>query len=212
MNCCTDIARKELAAFFSSAVAFIFFGVFLTVTLFVFFWVETFFGRNIADVRPLFEWMPILMIFLSAAITMRMWSEERRSGTLEFLLTSPIEPLQLVLGKFLACLGLVAVALALTLPLPITVSFIGPLDWGPVLGGYLATFFLAAGYISIGLFVSARSENQVVSVMISALIGGLFYALGSNTLTGLFGTKASEVLKLLGSGFCIFTCALSAYS
>ncbi|MDL1968514.1 MAG: Gldg family protein [Deltaproteobacteria bacterium] len=200
MNHFMDITRKELSVFFSSAVAFIFFGVFLGVTFFIFFWVETFFGRNIADVRPLFEWMPILMIFLSAAITMRMWSEERRSGTLEFLLTSPVLPLQLVLGKFFACLSLVAVALVLTLPLPFTVSFIGPLDWGPVLGGYLATVFLAAAYISIGLFVSARSENQIVSLMITTLVGGLFYAIGSDTLTGLFGTKASEVLKLLGSG------------
>jgi ABC-2 type transport system permease protein len=200
MNHSIYIARKELSAFFSSAVAFIFFGVFLAVTFFIFFWIETFFGRNIADVRPLFEWMPILMIFLSAAITMRMWSEERRSGTLEFLLTSPAPPFQLVLGKFFACIGLVAAALALTLPLPITVSFMGPLDWGPVLGGYLATLFLAAAYISIGLFVSARSENQIVSLMITALIGGIFYALGSDTLTGLFGTKASEILKLVGSG------------
>ncbi len=97
-----------MATFFSSAVAFFFFGVFLTVTFFVFFWAETF-CRNIADVRPLFEWMPILMIFLTAAITMRMWSEERRAGTLEFLLTSPIAPYQIVIGKFMACLGLVFV-------------------------------------------------------------------------------------------------------
>ena len=104
------IARKEFAGFFSSPIAFIFFGAFLLVTLFVFFWVETFFARNIADVRPLFEWMPILLVFLSAAITMRMWSEEQRAGTLEFLLTSPVPPLQLVLGKFFACFGLLAVA------------------------------------------------------------------------------------------------------
>lgn len=200
MKHCFEIARKEMATFFSSAVAFIFLGAFLAVTFFLFFWVETFFGRNIADVRPLFEWMPILMIFLSAAITMRMWSEERRAGTLEFLLTSPIPPLQIVIGKFLACLGLVAVALALTLPLPITVSFIGPLDWGPVGGGYLATLFLAAAYIAIGLFVSARSENQIVSLISTTLISGIFFALGSDTLTSLFGTTAAEVLKLIGSG------------
>ncbi|MDD5722569.1 MAG: Gldg family protein [Syntrophales bacterium] len=200
MKHCIDIACKEMAAFFSSAVAFIFPGVFLAVTFFTFFWVETFFGRNIADVRPLFEWMPVLMIFLSAAITMRMWSEERRSGTLEFLLTSPASPSHFVLGKFLACLCLVTVALALTLPLPVTVSFMGPLDWGPVWGGYLAALFLAAAYIAIGLFVSARSENQIVSLMITTLICGLFYALGSDTLTGLFGNEASETLKLVGSG------------
>src|SRR5689334_16770066 len=112
------IARKELAAFFSSPAAFIFLGVFLAAVLFIFFWVDRFFARNIADVRPLFEWMPILLIFLVSAMTMRMWSEERRSGTLEFLMTAPVEPFQLVLGKFLSCLALVGIALALTLPLP----------------------------------------------------------------------------------------------
>ena len=194
------IARKEFAGFFSSPIAFIFLGAFLAVSLFVFFWVETFFARNIADVRPLFEWMPLLLIFLAAAITMRMWSEERRAGTLEFLLTLPVPGYQLVLGKFLACLGLVAVALALTLPLPITVSLLGPLDWGPVFGGYLATLFLAAAYIAIGLFTSARSANQIISLLLTAALCGIFYLLGSNALTGLFGNQAGEVLKLLGSG------------
>jgi ABC-2 type transport system permease protein len=200
MSSVLRIARREFDGFFSSPIAFLFFGAFLLVTLFVFFWVETFFARNIADVRPLFAWMPVLLIFLSAAITMRMWSEERRAGTLELLLTSPVPPLQLVLGKFLACLALVAVALALTVPVPLTVSIIGPLDWGPVFGGYLATLFLAAAYLAIGLFVSARSDNQIVSLILASLLGGLFYALGSDVLTGLFGTRASEILKLLGSG------------
>ena len=194
------IARKEFAGFFSSPMAFIFLGAFLSVTLFVFFWVETFFARNIADVRPLFEWMPLLLIFLVAAVTMRMWSEERRSGTLELLLTVPVKSYHMVLGKFMACLGLVAVALLLTLPLPITVSLLGPLDWGPVFGGYLATVFLAAAYAAIGLFISARSANQIVSLILTAVVCGLFYLLGSDALTGLFGNRASEFLKLLGSG------------
>jgi ABC-type transport system involved in multi-copper enzyme maturation permease subunit len=107
------------------------------------FWVETFFARNIADVRPLFEWMPLLLIFLVAAITMRMWSEERRSGTLEFLLT---------------------------LPLPLTVSLLGPLDWGPVFGGYVAALFLAAAYASIGLCISACSANQIVSLIMATVV------------------------------------------
>ena len=102
---------------------------------FIFFWVATFFERNLADVRPLFQWMPLLLIFLVAALTMRAWAEERRAGTLELLLTSPTAPTELVLGKFLGCLGLVLFALVLTLALPITVS-LGPLDWGPVIGGY----------------------------------------------------------------------------
>ena len=100
MNYILRIARKEVAGFFSSPIAFIFLGSFLAVILFIFFWVETFFARNIADVRPLFEWMPLLLIFLVAAVTMRMWAEERRSGTLEFLLTAPVRGYQLVPGTF----------------------------------------------------------------------------------------------------------------
>ena len=200
MNHLLRVARKEFAGFFSSPIAFIFLGAFLAVTLFVFFWVETFFSRNIVDVRPLFEWMPLLLIFLVAAITMRMWSEERRAGTLELLLTAPVKSYQLVLGKFVACLALVTVALALTMPLPLTVSLLGPLDWGPVVGGYLATLFLAASYAAIGLFVSARSTNQIVSLILTVLVCGGVYLLGSDALTGLFGNRASEFLKLLGSG------------
>jgi ABC-2 type transport system permease protein len=200
VNHIARIARKEFSGFFTSPVAFIFLGAFLAVTLFVFFWVETFFARNIADVRPLFEWMPLLLIFLVSAITMRMWSEERRAGTLEFLLTLPVESYQLVLGKFLACLGLVVVALALTLFLPLSVSLLGPLDWGPVVGGYLASLFLAAAYVAIGLYVSARSANQIVSLIVSVAMCGFFYLLGSDVLTGLFGNRTAEFLQLLGVG------------
>jgi gliding motility-associated transport system permease protein/gliding motility-associatede transport system auxiliary component len=194
------VARKELSAFFSSPVAYIFLGSFLLVSLFVFFWADAFFARNIADVRPLFEWMPVLLIFLVAALTMRMWSEERRMGTIEHLLTLPVSPLQLLTGKFLAGLVLLALALLLTLPLPLTVSFIGPLDWGPVWGGYLAALFLGAAYLAIGLYLSARSDNQIVSLISTVLVCGLFYLLGSDLLTGFFGDRTGEILKLLGSG------------
>lgn len=200
MSTLLRIARKEFGAFFSSPVAFIFLGTFLATTLFIFFWVETFFSRNITELRALFEWMPILLIFLVAAITMRMWAEEHRAGTLEFLLTSPVQPITLVLGKFLACLLLIALALLLTLPLAVTVSFLGPLDWGPVLGGYLASLFLAAAYISIGLFVSAKSENQIVSLISTSLICGLLYLIGSDTLAAFFGNKGAEIMQMLGSG------------
>ncbi len=195
-----QIAKKELSSYFSSLAAFIFLGVFLAVLLFVFFWVERFFARNIADIRPLFDWMPVLLIFLISAMTMRMWSEERRSGTLEFLMTAPVSPLQLVLGKFLACFMLVAIAFALTLPLPITIALAGPLDWGPVFGGYLASLALAAAYISIGLFVSSRTDNQVVALILTALICGIFYLLGSGSLTALVGNQGGEILRLIGSG------------
>ncbi len=167
------VARKELSGFFASPAAFLFLGAFLGVTLFLFFWVETFFSRNVADVRPLFGWMPLLLIFLVAALSMRAWAEERRGGTLELLLTAPISPSALVLGKFFAGVALVAIALALTLPLPLTVALLGPLDWGPVVGGYVAALALASAYVAIGLWVSSRTDNQIVSLILTAIIAGL---------------------------------------
>ncbi len=200
MNKVIRIARKEFTTFFSSPVAYIFMGAFLAVNLFIFFWVETFFATNITEVRPLFKWMPILLIFLTAAVTMRLWAEEKRAGTLEFLLTSPARPIALVMGKFLGCFALVLLSLLLTLPLPITVSFMGSLDWGPVMGGYLAALFLAASYIAIGLYVSVKSDNQIVSLITTVLVCSFFYLLGSDMLTGFFGTKGAEILQLLGTG------------
>ncbi len=194
------IARKELWSFFASPVAYLFLGAFLAVSMFAFFWVDTFFARNIADVRPLFEWMPVLLIFLVAALTMRQWSEERRAGTLEILMTMPVSTQSLVLGKFFASLALVAVALLLTLPLPLTVSLLGPLDTGPVIGGYVAALMLAAAYIAIGLFVSARTDNAIVSLIGTTLICSLFYLIGADSLTHLLGHRAGEVLQLLGTG------------
>lgn len=194
------IARKEMATLFASPIAYLFLAAFLAVNLFIFFWVATFFARNIADVTPLFQWMPVLLIFLVAALTMRLWSEERRAGTLEMLLTAPVSPTRLVLGKFVACLGLVAVALALTLPLPVTVSLLGPLDWGPVAGAYVASLLLAAAYIAIGLYVSSRSDNQIVSLIATVLICAVFYLVGSNGFVDLFGYRTADFLRLLGSG------------
>ncbi len=194
------VARKEFRGFFATPAAYLFIGAFLAVTLFIFFWVEKFFARNIADVRPLFDWMPLLLIFLVAALTMRAWSEERRAGTLESLLTAPVRPLDLVFGKFIAALALVTLALALTLPLPIMVSVLGPLDWGPVVGGYVATLFLAAAYIAIGLYMSARTDNPIVALILSALVCSAFYLIGSDTLTTLFGHRIGDFLAALGTG------------
>jgi ABC-2 type transport system permease protein len=194
------MTRKELSAYFGSPMALIFIGTFLVVTLFVFFWVEGFFARDIADVRPLFRSMPVLLLFLVAALTMRQWSEEQRAGTLEVLLTLPVRRVDLVLGKFLAVMILIALALALTLFLPITVSLLGPLDWGPVIGGYLAALLLAAAYASMGLFVSSRTDNQIVSLILTVLLGGVFYVLGTNSITGLVGDAFSRILYAVGTG------------
>ena len=183
-----SITRKELSAYFGSPMALIFVGVFLAVTLFVFFWVG---APSSPAASPTCarssSWMPILLIFLVAALTMRQWSEEQRSGTLEVLLTLPVSNWQLVLGKFLAVMALVAVSLALTLFLPITVSLIGNLDWGPVVGGYLAALLLAGAYAAIGLFISSRTDNQIVALILTVLVCGLFYVVGSTGITGLLG-------------------------
>ena len=121
----SSVARKELQLFFTSAIGYLFLAAFLFATLFTFFWVDTFFARNIADVRPLFSGFPITLIFLAAALTMKMWSEEQRTGTIEFVATLPASTWEFVLGKFLACWALLAIALVLTLPLPLTVSWLG---------------------------------------------------------------------------------------
>ncbi|MCL4298311.1 MAG: Gldg family protein [Anaerolineae bacterium] len=194
------ITRKELNSYFGSPMALIFVGVFLAATLFTFFWVDAFFARGVADVRPMFSWMPILLIFLVAALTMRQWSEEQQTGTLEMLLTLPTHPVQLVLGKFLAVMILVIVALALTLFIPITVALLGNLDWGPVLGGYLAAILMAAAYVAIGLFISSRTDNQIVALILTALVGGLFYVVGSLGVTRFFGDSIAEILRAIGSG------------
>ncbi|MFK7871644.1 MAG: Gldg family protein [Oligoflexales bacterium] len=194
------IAKKELRSYFASPTAFIFLAVYLFVSLFVFFWVETFFARNLADLRPLFEWMPLLLIALISTLTMKSWSEERRMGTLEFLLTLPVKTSSLVLGKFVACMALVTTAMALTSGLAFSVGMLGSVDWGPVFGAYLACLLVAAAYTSIGLFVSARTDSQIVSLLTSSLICGVFYMLGSEVLGGFVGNQVFELLKALGTG------------
>ncbi len=193
------IAKKEISSAFGSPLALIFIGTFLLVTLFVFFWVATFFARGIADVRPMFTWMPLLLVFLVAALTMRQWSEEQRSGTLEMLMTLPIGTWRLVLGKFLAVMTLVLVALVLTLGLPITVALLGNLDWGPVVGGYVAALLMASAYAAIGLFVSSRSDNQIVSLIVTLLIGGLFYVIGTPALLDFVPSPVGGVLRELST-------------
>jgi gliding motility-associated transport system permease protein/gliding motility-associatede transport system auxiliary component len=195
-----SLVRKELNSYFGSPMALIFVGAFLAATLFTFFWADAFFSQGTADVRSLFRWMPILMIFLVAALTMRQWSEEQQSGTLEILLTLPARQVQLVLGKFLAAMILVAVALALTLFVPISISLLGNLDWGPVLGGYLAAILMAAAYVAIGLFISSRTNNQIVALILTVVVGGLFYLVGSSGITAFFGDRVAEILRAIGSG------------
>ena len=194
------IAQKELALLFSSPIAYLFLAAYLAVTLFVFFWGEAFFARNISDVRPMFEWLPVLLIFLASALTMRMWSDERRAGTLELVITVPASSAEFVIGKFAACWGLLCIALLLTLPLPITVSLLGDLDWGPVFAGYLAAALLGAAYLGIGLFLSAKTDNQIVALILATFGCGAFYLIGSPFLVELASHQIADVLRATGAG------------
>lgn len=200
MRAVAVVARKELRSSFQSPVAVIFIGLFLAAVLYSFFGYSAFFARRIADLRPLFEWLPILLILLVAAVTMRQWAEEKKMGTLEVLLTVPVSTRDLVLGKFAAGVALVAIALALTLPIPMLVAWLGPLDWGPVVGGYVAALLLGATYVAIGLCVSARTDNQVVALMSTLVVAGVLYFVGSDHVTALFGNVGSDLLRSLGTG------------
>lgn len=193
------ICQKELALFFASPLAWLFLFAFISIELFVFFWAEAFFARNIADVRPLFQWMPLLLLFLAATLTMRLWSDERRSGTLEHILTSPQPLWHFVAGKFSACLLLLLLALTLTLPIPVTVSLLAELDWGPVLSGYLAALLLGAAYLAMGLFVSSRTDNAIVALLGSVLLGLLFYLPGSSLLAGLVSADVAAILAQIST-------------
>jgi ABC-2 type transport system permease protein len=194
------ITRKELNGYFGSPMALIFIGVFLAATLFTFFWLDTFFARGIADVRPLFRWMPLLLIFLVAALTMRQWSQEAQSGTLEILLTLPVPYWQLVVGKFLAVLALVGLTLLLTISLPLTVSMLGNLDWGPVIGGYLAALLMASAYAALGLFISSRTRNEIVALILTVVSGGILYLIGTSGVTEFVGETVGRILRALATG------------
>ncbi|HRC57562.1 MAG TPA: Gldg family protein, partial [Kofleriaceae bacterium] len=194
------LAKKELRGTFGSAVALIFLGTFLGITLFTFFWVDKFFARGVADLRPMFDWLPLLLIFLVAALSMRIWAEERKAGTIELLLTLPVPRVKLVLGKFVAGMTLVGLALALTFGLPLTISTMGDLDLGPVVGGYLAALLLAAAYLSIGMCVSAATDNQIVALIGTFVVCGLTYLPGTSWVADLVGSGAGDVLRRLGMG------------
>ncbi len=170
------IARRELSSFFASPIAYIVLLVFLTASMVAFFLFGQFFARGVASVRFLLEWMPILLLFLAPAVTMRLFAEERRTGTFEVLMTLPVTEWQVVLGKFLGGLGMIAIALLFTLPAPNSVSFLVAegysFDWGVVIGGYLGALLLGATYTSLGLFASALSRDQIVGFLVGLVLCG----------------------------------------
>jgi ABC-2 type transport system permease protein len=177
MNAVMAVARREFRTFFSSPIAYIVLGAFLLVSGWFFF--STLFLAGEASMRGFFMRAPLLFTFLVPAITMRAVAEERKSGTIELLLTLPMEDWQIVAGKFLAALGMVAVGLAWTLPWAFSVAALtgpgAPFDWGPVIAGYLGLLLLAASFIGLGLFCSTISKNQIVAFIIALVLCFAFF-------------------------------------
>ncbi|MEC8147811.1 MAG: Gldg family protein [Pseudomonadota bacterium] len=190
------ICEKELNLFLRSSSCLIFFGTFLGVIIFNFFWIEQFFSRNIMDVRPLFESMPLYLIFLSSAITMKMWTEERRSGTIELLLTSSTANFWLIIGKFFACTFVSSIAIATTIIVPLLLSFIGHLDWFVILCGYLASVLVGMSYIAFGLWASILFKRQITSLLFSLTVLASFYAVGVDSINTLLGQAGSYLAMI----------------
>lgn len=164
------IAKRELKAYFESPVAYVFLIVFLILTGFLTFSVRALFERMIADLQPFFAWMPWVFLILIPAATMGLWAEERRSGTIELLLTMPVTLGQVIAGKFLASWLFISAALALTFPVVITVAYLGDPDMGVIISGYLGAVMLAAAYVAIGMFTSSLTRSQVIGFVISLVI------------------------------------------
>lgn len=172
------IAKKELNIYFNTSIAYIFLTLFLIVGNWLF-W-QNFYLFNQATMRSYFSLLPWIFLLIIPAITMRIWSEEKKSGTIELLLTLPIKDIEIVLGKFLSGMIFIAIALTLTLASPIAIASMGNLDWGPVLGGYLGALFLGGAYLSLGLFISSINKNQITSFIVSLTVCFLFMIVGAD--------------------------------
>ncbi|MBT7873385.1 MAG: ABC transporter permease, partial [Verrucomicrobia bacterium] len=167
-----SVCKRELTGYFASPVAYVFIVIFLTLIGFFTFSAQLgqFFERQEASLSAFFTWHPWIYLFLVPAVGMRLWSEERRQGTLELLLTMPVTPWQTILGKFLASWLFLIIALVLTFPIVFTVKYLGSPDIGPILCGYVGSMFLAGGYLAVSSMTSAITRNQVISFILSVVI------------------------------------------
>ncbi len=172
------VARRELVSYFSTPVAYVFIVIFLAMANALTFYVGGFFERQQASLEPFFSFHPWLYLFLIPAVAMRLWAEERKSGTIELLMTMPMSTTSAVLGKFIAAWIFVAVALALTFPLWITVNILGEPDNGVILAGYLGSLLMAGAFLAIGSCLSAVTRNQVIAFILAATVSFLLCMAG----------------------------------
>ena len=181
------VTRRELAGYFSTPVAYIFIIIFLVLANALTFYVGYFFERGQADLQTFFGFHPWLYLFFLPAISMRLWAEERKTGTIELILTLPVTLTQAVLGKWLAAWLFAGIALLLTFPLWLTVNWLGRPDNGVILASYIGSFLMAGGYLAIGSCLSALTKNQVIAFVLTVAVCFLFTVSGSAVILSFFG-------------------------
>jgi len=180
------ILRRELASYFVTPIAYVVLVVFLFFMNLLGFWLGQLYEREQADLQPYFGFFPWLYLFLIPALSMRLWSEERRNGSIELLLTQPVTLWQAVLGKFLAAWLVVGIALVLTFPVWLTINYLGNPDNGTIVASYIGAFVMAAGFLAVGSFTSSITKNQLIAFLASGVICFLLVIVGFPWLTTWF--------------------------
>jgi len=172
------LARRELKSYFASPIAYVFGLLFLLVVTYLSAQSMLVHGQQ-ASMQGFFNMLPMIFLFFLPALTMRLWAEERKLGTLELLMTFPVSVRQMIAGKFIAAMAYLAMVMALTIGLPITMSIYGDLDWGPVISAYLASFLMAAAYVAVGMFCSSLTRDQIVALLLALVTLLLLFLLGA---------------------------------
>lgn len=188
MRTIVSIIKREMSGYFGSPVAYVFIVIFLILCGFFTFQFGDFYNSNDASLRTFFVWHPWLYLFLIPAVAMRMWAEERRTRTIELLLTLPVTLPQAIIGKFLAGWLFIGIALLLTFPMVITVAYLGDPDFGQIAAGYIGSFLLAGCYLAVGSFASSLTRNQVVAFIICLVVCLFFVVAGWPPVTETLST------------------------
>ena len=205
MNPVRTVFRRELASYFATPVAYVFIVIFLILAGAMTFYYGEFFERGRADLQPFFGFHPWLYLFLVPAIAMRLWAEERKSGTIELLLTLPITMWQAVVAKFLAAWAFVGIALALTFPIWITVNYLGDPDNGVIVASYLGSLLMAGAFLAIGSCLSAATRNQVVAFILTVVMCFLLLMAGFPLVLGFFQTFLPQGVVDAIAGLSLFS-------
>ncbi|MGH8119791.1 MAG: ABC transporter permease subunit [Gammaproteobacteria bacterium] len=205
MNKILAVFKREFSGYFSTPVAYVFIVIFLFLTGVFTFYIGAFYERNQTDLEPFFSFHPWLYLFLIPAISMRLWSEERKTGTIELLMTLPIAIHEAVIGKFLAAWCFTAVAVVLTFPMWITVNYLGRPDNTVILASYFGSLLMAGGFLAIGSCISALSKSQVIAFVISVVICFLFLLSGFPLVLDFFRGWAPQAVVSAVASFSFLT-------